>query len=135
MCDEDILVKVAVRIRPLFFGRTITEEKQFLLIIIVRRKPFERKVERIFQKFEKISNVLNEDRVKVQSAFVLFWRMRKLPGARYIVEHPRDEQVSIENTAARTHNDKTKIFSYDHVFDQNVESARYLRQCCFKDGG
>ena len=40
-------------------------------------------------------------------------------GARHIVEHPRPEQVSIENTAARTHNDKTKVFSYDHVFDES----------------
>ena len=35
------------------------------------------------------------------------------------MEHPRPEQVSIENTAARTHNDKTKVFSFDHVFDES----------------
>ena len=60
----------------------------------------------------------DEDLVKVAVRVRPLLENEKKSGARYIVEHPRDEQVSIENTAARTHNDKTKIFSYDHVFDQ-----------------
>jgi kinesin family member 4 len=60
----------------------------------------------------------DEDLVKVAVRVRPLLSNETSKGARDIVKHPRDEQVSIENTAARSDNDRTKTFSYDHVFKE-----------------